>query len=58
MAVWWLLRNSDVLNLLCFKSVPVSTAFDPTWPFLAGSLYTDTGHTPYGGRLLSVHTSI
>ena len=49
-AVWWLVRRSDVLNLLYFKSVPVTTAFVPTWPFPAGSLYTETGQRSLWGQ--------
>lgn len=47
-----------VLDLPYFKAAPVIAAFDPTWPFPAGSLDTEAGYAPYRGRLLSVLQSI
>lgn len=48
--IWCLVWSSDALNLLYFKSVPVIATFDPTWPFPAGSLYTQTGRAPCGDQ--------
>lgn len=57
-AVWELVWSSAALNLPHFKAVPVTASFDPTWPFPASGLDTQSCCAPYGGWLLSVLLSI